>query len=337
MEPVTRFRLKMTDFSTPGPEQWPLAPRDARSREFDQVQATVQALQGAASLLQGAMEQRQELVSEMRSAEESLALIQHQRVQAEQALANATSQLERAARDVEQVRSEQNGVVAEFDKLVQGALARRGALVSEIAELERQRDTLAQFPSVTLSPPPTPSPSFVPEPSHATTPETVSAPSPAVSQLVMTEPLPTIPAWAPPLAEAAPLAPPAVPDPPVSATPMSATPAAELEWLPVANAWLPVAQPASVAAESAPVDLAPRPWAASQTPLARAAEQAPRILPAEPVFAPVSPPQAIFAAEAPRAVSPPRAIFVPEPLRSPSAFKPRRPSAAPHTVLACAK
>src|SRR5438128_2565120 len=152
MQPVTRLRHKMTDFPTPSAEQLPVVAHDFRSRELAQVQATVQALQGAAALLQGAMDQRQELLTELRTAEGSLMALRQQRAQAEQALANATSQLERAAREVAQVRAEQNGVVAEFDKLVQGALQRRGALVSEIADLERRRATLAQYAPATPAP-----------------------------------------------------------------------------------------------------------------------------------------------------------------------------------------
>src|SRR3979411_1575676 len=130
----------MTDFPIPGAEHPPVVARDVRSRELDQVQATVQALQGAASLLQGAMEQRQELLSEMRTAHESLAALRLERAQAEQALLSATNQLDRAAREVAQVRAEQSGVVAEFDKLVYSALQRRQTLVTEIAGLERQPD-----------------------------------------------------------------------------------------------------------------------------------------------------------------------------------------------------
>jgi signal peptidase len=179
----------MTDFPSPGPEPRPIVPRDSSSRELEQVQATVQALQGAASLLQGAMHQRQELMSEMRTAEQSLSQLQQTRIQAEQALVNATTQLERAAREVEQVRAEQSGVVAEFDKLVQGALARRTALVSEIAALERQRDTLAQ--SAPTSPARQPS-AMPPEPAPpaAVTPSAEPEAHPATAA-----PLPT---WAPP-------------------------------------------------------------------------------------------------------------------------------------------
>src|SRR5439155_513807 len=101
----------MTDFPIPAAEHPPVVARDFRSRELDQVQATVQALQGAAALLQGAIDQRQELLTEMRTAEESLSAVRLERAQAEQALAVATNQLERAAREVEQVRAEQSGVV----------------------------------------------------------------------------------------------------------------------------------------------------------------------------------------------------------------------------------
>ena len=79
MQPVTRFRHKMTDFPIPGVEHVSAVPRDFRSRELDQVQATVQALQGAASLLQGAMEQRQQLLTEMQTAHESLAALRLER------------------------------------------------------------------------------------------------------------------------------------------------------------------------------------------------------------------------------------------------------------------
>src|SRR5438270_10949197 len=145
----------MTDFPIPAAEQPPVVARDFRSRELDQVQATVQALQGAASLLQGAMEQRQELLTEMRTAHESLAALQQQRAEAEHALAAAASQLDRAAREVAQVRAEQSGVVAEFDKLVHSALQRRQTLVTEIADLERQRDALTPYapPAPAASPP----------------------------------------------------------------------------------------------------------------------------------------------------------------------------------------
>src|SRR3954454_447938 len=106
----------------------PVAAQEPWGSEFDQVRATVQALQGAATLLQGALEQREGLWAEMRSAE--------------QALSMARAQLERTTNELNDVKSEQSGVVAEFDRLVNGAMTRRGALVTEITELERRRDTL---------------------------------------------------------------------------------------------------------------------------------------------------------------------------------------------------
>jgi len=89
--------------------------------EFDEVRATVQALQGTATLLQGAMDR--------------LGAIEQERRQAEQALRSVTTQ-------VDLVRAEQTGVLAEFDRLVQGALARRAALLAEITDLEQRRDGL---------------------------------------------------------------------------------------------------------------------------------------------------------------------------------------------------
>lgn len=113
------------------------------SPELEQVRATVQALQGAATLLQGAIEQRHGLWAEVREAEQALARLQQQRAEAEQALVAAQTHLERTTRTVEQVRSEQQGVVAEFDRLVQSALARRADLINEISTLELRRDELA--------------------------------------------------------------------------------------------------------------------------------------------------------------------------------------------------
>jgi signal peptidase I len=133
----------MTEYQNWGSEPRPEVARDSWNVEFDQVRATVQALQGAATLLQGAMEQRQGLWSEMRSAEQKLRDVEQQRGQTEQALFNASMQLQRTTRDLEQVRGEQSGVLGEFDRLVQGALARRSALLVEISDLERQRDDLA--------------------------------------------------------------------------------------------------------------------------------------------------------------------------------------------------
>jgi len=133
----------MTEYQNRGSEPRPEVARDSWNVEFDQVRATVRALQGGATLLQGAMEQRQGLRSEMQSAEQKLRDVEQQRGQAEQALLNASLQLQRTMRDLEQVRGEQSGVLGEFDRLVQGALARRTALLAEIGELERQRDGLA--------------------------------------------------------------------------------------------------------------------------------------------------------------------------------------------------
>jgi signal peptidase len=133
----------MTEYQNWGTEPRPEVANDPWSTDFDQVRATVQALQGAATLLQGAMEQRQGLWSEMRSAEQKLNVVEAQRREAEQAVVAASAQLERTARDLDQVRQEQNGVLSEFDRLVQSALARRTALLAEISELERQRNALA--------------------------------------------------------------------------------------------------------------------------------------------------------------------------------------------------
>jgi signal peptidase I len=142
----------MSDFPNFSVESRPEMARDPWSSELDQVRATVQALQGAATLLQGAMEQRQGLASEMRTAEQRLSALQQQQAQAEQALSSATAQLERMTRDLERVRSEQNGLLADFDRLVQGALARRGALLSEIADLERQREGTSPVAAPTFTP-----------------------------------------------------------------------------------------------------------------------------------------------------------------------------------------
>jgi signal peptidase len=136
----------MTEYQSWGPEPRPEVARDPWSTDFDQVRATVQALQGAATLLQGAMEQRQGLWSEMRNAEQKLNVVEAQRREAELALHTATTQLERTARDLSQVREEQSGVLSEFDRLVQAALARRSALLAEIGELERRRDGLVVAP-----------------------------------------------------------------------------------------------------------------------------------------------------------------------------------------------
>jgi signal peptidase len=141
--------------STFGPQPHAPANPPAWGVEFDQARATVEALQGAAALLQNAMDQRQSLWTEMRVAEQSLSRLRQQSSQAEQALAEAQAHLERTSRGIEQVRFEQSSVVAEFDKLVQGALARRSAVVQEIADLERRRDELSDtLPTHDVSQPP---------------------------------------------------------------------------------------------------------------------------------------------------------------------------------------
>jgi signal peptidase len=230
LEPLTRFRHKMTDFPIPGVELPPAIARDFRSRELDQVQATVQALQGAASLLQGAMEQRQELLTEMRTAHESLAALRLERAQAEQALLSATNQLDRAAREVAQVRAEQNGVVAEFDKLVQSALQRRSALVTEIADLERQRDALTTFAPLTpVSPPP----------------------PPIITQPTLPEWPPVVNAWVP----ASPLPAEAAPAPP--AVPLAVEPLAPVAPIVDAEAAAPVAPIVVAPTPQAPAHLRP--------------------------------------------------------------------------------
>src|ERR1051326_7973262 len=147
---------------------------DPWSTDFEQVRATVQALQGAATLLQGAMQQRQGLWSEMRNAEQKLTTVEAQRREAEQALTAASAGVNPPARARDQVRHEQQGVLPEFARLVQSALARRTALLAEISELERQREALATGAA--------PSPV-----THPSTEESMTAPDATVtSELVTT-------------------------------------------------------------------------------------------------------------------------------------------------------
>src|SRR5438552_17788104 len=98
----------MTEFPNAAPEPRLMA-REPWSVELDQVSATVQALQSAATLLQGPMQQRQGMWSEMRTAEHALAPLQQQRMTAEQALGNAIAQLDGTAREIDQTRAEHAG------------------------------------------------------------------------------------------------------------------------------------------------------------------------------------------------------------------------------------
>jgi signal peptidase len=136
--------------------------------EFDEVRATVQALQGTATLLQGAMDR--------------LGAIEQERRQAEQTLRTVTTQ-------VDLVRAEQAGVLAEFDRLVQNALLRRTSLLAEISELEARRDGLAATVSA-------PAPQEVP--ARPEPPQEVTAwPQPVQEVKGRPEPLPLVAPVAP--------------------------------------------------------------------------------------------------------------------------------------------
>jgi signal peptidase I len=150
--------------------------------EFDEVRATVQALQGTATLLQGAMDR--------------LGAIEQERQQAEQTLRTVTTQ-------VDLVRSEQSGVLAEFERLVQSALSRRAALLAEITELEVRRDNLV----VVVAPPPPPDPPAPPAP-HADSeaPSVAAEPVLAEPEPVASEPLAVKPEPEPVAAQPEPVA-----------------------------------------------------------------------------------------------------------------------------------
>jgi signal peptidase len=138
----------MTDSSTlGGAEPRSHAASHASGAEIDQVRATLQVLHGAATLLQGAVEQRESLLSEIASAEQALAEVLQKHLRAEHALAAAQDKLERTigeAEQAERLRADQSSLATDFDKTVNAVLARRGALVQEIVALERRRDLLSQ-------------------------------------------------------------------------------------------------------------------------------------------------------------------------------------------------
>src|SRR5712691_3718490 len=138
----------MTDSSTlGGAEPRSRAAGHASGAEIDQARATLEVLHGAAALLQGAVEQRESLLSEIASAEQALAEVLQKHLRAEHALAAAQDKLERTVREAEhaeRLRAEQTRLATDFDEAVNAVLARRGALVQEIVELEQRRDTLTQ-------------------------------------------------------------------------------------------------------------------------------------------------------------------------------------------------
>jgi signal peptidase len=152
----------MTDSSTlGGAEPRARAASHAASAEIDQARATLEVLHGATTLLQGAVEQRESLLSEIAHAEQALAEVLQKHLRAEHALSAAQDRLERTVREAERA-----------DRL-------RADLVQRIVELEQRRDALNPnvrlAPSVVYAPP---APEFAPPPPRSAP----VLPSPPASQ-----------------------------------------------------------------------------------------------------------------------------------------------------------
>src|SRR5229473_714423 len=146
----------MTDSSTlGGAEPRSRAASHASGAEIDQARATLEVLHGAAALLQGAVEQRENLLSEIASAEQALATVLQKHLRAEHALAAAHDKLDRTVREAEHA-----------ERL-------RADLVQRIAELEQGRDAVNHStgvaPTVVYSPP-------APAPAVALAPAVAPAP-----------------------------------------------------------------------------------------------------------------------------------------------------------------
>src|SRR5712691_9842469 len=164
----------MTDSSTlGGAEPRSRAAGHASGAEIDQARATLEVLHGAAALLQGAVEQRESLLSEIASAEQALAEILQKHLRAEHALTAAHDKLERTVREAEHA-----------ERL-------RAELVQGIVELEQRRDALNHstgvaptveyaLPAIVAAPPP-----VLAAPVMATAPAPLPSPSMA-EQLAVT-------------------------------------------------------------------------------------------------------------------------------------------------------